>query len=140
MITWDDSMSTGLPQIDAQHQEIIERYNELSVALARGSGADRVAAGEMLDFLQFYSTWHFEREEKCMDEYRCPVAQTNREAHAEFIAMFGDFYERWQVSTMSWELVRSTYAELGRWIENHIRGIDTALLVCVKDLPAASDS
>ena len=140
MITWDDSMSTGLPQIDAQHQEIIERYNELSVALAQGSGADRLAAGEMLDFLQFYSTWHFEREENCMEEYRCPAAQANKAAHAQFIEMFGDFYQRWQTSSMSWELVQSTYAELGDWIENHIRGVDSALSLCVKDLPAQSDN
>jgi hemerythrin len=25
MIAWDDSMTTGLPEIDAQHKEIVEK-------------------------------------------------------------------------------------------------------------------
>jgi len=132
MLTWDDAMSTGLPQIDAQHKEIIEKYNELSAALAHGSGMERVAAGELLDFLQFYSKWHFEREEQCMEEYQCPVAAANKEAHAEFIALFGSFYERWQESSMDPALVQQTYAELGRWIASHIMSVDSALLPCVK--------
>lgn len=132
MLSWDDSMSTGLDQIDAQHREIIERYNELSAALTRGSGADRLAAGELLDFLQFYSVWHFEREEQCMEAYRCPAAHVNKEAHAEFITLFGDFYERWQQSSMDPALVQETYAELGRWIASHIMSVDTALLPCVR--------
>jgi hemerythrin len=140
MLTWDDSMSTGLPQIDAQHKEIIEKYNELSAALTHGSGAGRVAAGELLDFLQFYSVWHFEREERCMEEYRCPAAELNKQAHAQFIEMFGSFYERWQESSMDPELVQTTYAELGRWIASHIMSVDTALLPCVKQDQAARTS
>lgn len=93
MITWDDSMSTGLPNIDAQHKEIIEKYNELDEALAQGSGRARTVAGELLDFLQFYSAWHFEREEKCMEEYKCPAAEANKQAHAEFTVIFGQLYE-----------------------------------------------
>jgi hemerythrin len=36
MIIWDDSMTTGLPEIDAQHKEIIEKFNEFSEAVASG--------------------------------------------------------------------------------------------------------
>lgn len=64
MITWDDSMTTGVPEIDAQHKELFEKMNEFAEALACGKG--RAETGEMLDFLQFYAQWHFQREETCM--------------------------------------------------------------------------
>ena len=89
-------------------------------------------AGDILDFLQFYAVWHFEREDKCMEQYKCPAAEANKQAHAEFIDKFGQFYEQWQESVMDWELVQQTYVELGDWIENHIRRVDAQLLPCVK--------
>jgi hemerythrin len=132
-LTWDESMSTGLPQLDAHHREIFARYNELSEALEHGGGAGRAATGEMLDFLQFYAAWHFEREEECMEHYGCPVAEANRQAHAHFIAVFGQIYEMWQESDTDLALVQKTYEELGDWFVNHIMRIDTQLLPCVKE-------
>jgi hemerythrin len=132
MLIWDESMTTGQPNLDAQHQELFERYNRLSEALKQGSGSVRTATGEMLDFLQFYAAWHFEREEECMEEHRCPFAEANKNAHAQFIEMFGQFYEQWQESDTDMALVRQTYEELGNWIENHIMRIDTQLLTCAK--------
>ncbi|MEJ2150968.1 MAG: bacteriohemerythrin [Chloroflexota bacterium] len=132
-LSWDESLSTGLPRLDAHHQELFARYNELSKALAHGSAAGRTATGELLDFLQFYAAWHFEREEECMEEYRCPVAAANRQAHAHFVATFGEFYELWQESDADLELVQKTYAELGNWLVNHIQRIDTQLRPCVQE-------
>ena len=132
MITWDDSMSTGLPEIDGQHKELIERYNTFAEALAR-DGFIIAEAGDLLDFLQFYAVWHFEREEHCFEQYQCPIAAANKEAHAQFIEMFGQFYEQWQQHGMDSQLIEETYGELGTWIENHIRRLDTQLLPCLKE-------
>lgn len=133
MIAWDDSMSTGLPNIDAQHKEIIGKYNELAEAMAEGKGADRRVAGELLDFLQFYSKWHFEREEECMEEYRCPAAAANKKAHAEFMAMFGQLYEQWWATSMDPRLVQATFERVGQWIVTHIQRVDSQLLACVRE-------
>lgn len=133
MIAWDDSMSTGLPNIDAQHKEIIEKYNELAEALAQGGGVARSVAGELLDFLQFYSAWHFEREEKCMEEYKCPAAEANKQAHAEFMVIFGELYEEWWSTTMDLELMQETFTKVGEWIKNHIQRVDAQLLLCVRE-------
>ena len=131
MIVWDDSLSTGVAEIDVQHQRLIDKYNELEAALDAGNGEGRLVAGELLDFLQFYVVWHFEREEVCMHEWQCPIAAVNQKAHAEFVAMFGEFYERWQTGSMSTALALETFGELGRWIENHIRGIDSGMRGCM---------
>ena len=130
MITWDDSMTTGLPEIDKQHKEIIQKFNEFSEAVTGQEG--REVAGDILDFLQFYAVWHFEREEKCMEQYKCPVAKANKQAHAEFIDKFGRLYKQWQETSMDSELMLETYQELAGWIENHFRRMDTQLYPCVK--------
>ena len=130
MITWDETLETGVSNIDAQHKELIQKFNEFSEISS--DSRRRQAAGEVLDFLQFYAAWHFEREEKLMEQCNCPAAKENKEAHAEFIAKFGQFYDQWQESTMSCELMRATLSELAKWIENHIRGVDTQLRSHVK--------
>jgi len=133
MITWDESMSTGLKDIDAQHREIIAKFNELSAAIERGYGADIELAGDILDFLQFYAVWHFEREEQCMLQYQCPVAQINKQAHAEFVEKFGRFYEYWQEHGMDINVTYRTFQELEEWIRTHIMGIDIQLRGCVNN-------
>lgn len=125
-------MTTDVPEIDVQHQEIIAKFNDLSAALnASGTAAGIEQAGEILDFLQFYATWHFEREEECFAKYQCPAAQANKEAHAQFTHMFGQFYEQWQTKGMDMMLALETFVALGRWIDNHIRQTDTQLRPCV---------
>jgi hemerythrin len=129
MITWDDSMSTGIRRIDTQHKTLIDKFNEFS--LAEKNGDARVAAGDILDFLQFYATWHFKHEEQCMDEYQCPIAQSNKNAHAEFLKRFESFYQQWQQGGMDDALAIETYESLAQWIEQHIRRTDAQLRPCV---------
>jgi hemerythrin len=68
-----------------------------------------------------------------MEQYQCPAAEANKQAHAQFIAIFGQFYVLWQESDTDLELVRKTYLELGNWIANHIQRVDTQLFPCVKE-------
>jgi hemerythrin len=134
MIRWDESMTTGLPEIDKQHKLLIEKFNEFSGILSTLKKSDsRKAAGEVLDFLQFYALWHFEQEEKLMEKYKCPAAEKNREEHAYFREVFGQFYYQWQHEDMNMELVQKTYEELSEWIANHLLKVDVALLECVEE-------
>ena len=121
MITWDENMSTGLPLIDAQHKMLFDKFNEFSTSISVE------AATNVLDFLQFYATWHFAKEEESMAKYNCPAADLNKQAHAEFLATFGGFYEQWQTGSMSPELVDNIYKGLEDWLVNHILNVDTQL-------------
>ncbi len=133
MITWNaDTMSTGIPMIDAQHKMLFQKFNEFSATFSISpESASREAAGELLDFLQFYATWHFGREENCMDQYKCPVAADNKKAHAEFLRTFGRFYTEWQTGDMTPKLVDETYKTLESWLVNHVAHVDTQLRSCV---------
>lgn len=125
MIEWDESMSTGVPYIDAQHKTLIQKFNEFSEVLTNNEV--KVAAGEMLDFLRFYAVWHFEREEQAMEKHQCPAAEKNKQEHEKFIKLFNQFYLQWQDDDTNIKLAEKTYQKLEHWIENHIRFVDTEL-------------
>lgn len=129
MIIWDDSMRTGVTILDEQHKMLFQKFNEFSEALSEVTA--RETAGDMLDFLQFYIDWHFGQEERCMHEYKCPIAAKNKQAHAEFVKTFGQFYTQWQEGTMTPELMRQTYTELENWLVHHVLRTDTQLRSCV---------
>jgi hemerythrin len=125
MIVWDDSMSTGVAMIDEQHKMLFQSFNDFSEALSQITA--REAAGEVLDFLQFYAVWHFQEEEKEMERFQCPAAEANKRAHAEFIRIFNQFYDQWQTGIMTSELAVSSYEQLEKWLVDHVMGIDTQL-------------
>src|SRR4030042_3655784 len=96
MLNWHAGMTTGIPELDYHHREILNRFNDFYACMSLGESERRAEAGRILDFLQFYAQWHFQREEAYMDKYQCPAAAENRRAHAEFLARFGGLYEEWQ--------------------------------------------
>jgi hemerythrin len=126
-MNWHPGMSTGVPELDYQHRQIIDRFNEFFACMSLGESERRAEAGRILDFLQFYAQWHFRREEAWMEKYRCPAAEKNRNGHAEFLKRFGALYEEWQTRGMDPALVNDTFTVLMEWIMNHIQGVDTQL-------------
>jgi hemerythrin-like metal-binding protein len=86
----------------------------------------------VLDFLQFYAGWHFQREEEYMEKFQCAAAEENKRQHAVFLKDFGSFYAEWQTGGMKPELARETFLGLIRWIGNHIQKVDTQLYLLVK--------
>lgn len=132
MVAWNAKLSTGDERTDSQHKVLIEKLNEFEKIISDNSSGDiRRAAGEVLDFLQFYAAWHFSQEEQLMDEVNCPVAEENKKAHARFLDMFGKFYTQWQTSSMDIALARTTYHQLSEWVTNHIMTVDIKLNSCV---------
>ena len=126
-MNWHPGMTTGVPELDYHHRQIIEQFNDFYACMRLGESQRRREAGRVLDFLQFYAQWHFQREEAYMDKYQCPAAAENRRAHGEFLARFGSLYEEWQTRGMDPLLVNDTFTVLMEWIMNHIQGVDTRL-------------
>jgi hemerythrin len=133
MLKWDETMTTGIANLDEQHKWLIEQFNGLLVAVAEGHEYEEI--GKMLDSLQFYAKWHFEREEHCMETYRCPIAEKNRQSHQAFTTHFDHLYHHYQTTALDQQLLYSTITELAEWINEHIRGIDTHLNRCIGDQP-----
>lgn len=127
-LVWTERMSTGVRRLDAQHKQLIQKFNELTKVLENGQDIEgREAANDVLDFLMFYAKWHFSEEEKCMEACRCPVSRENKNAHRDFMVRFGKLHNDWHDEVIDIKTARVLHGELSAWIMNHIMHIDTQL-------------
>jgi hemerythrin len=63
---WREAYSVRIPQIDAQHQQLVGLVNELHAAMLQGNGND--ALGRILSELVRYAGSHFSYEEAMLQQ------------------------------------------------------------------------
>ncbi len=131
-------MGTGVPELDAQHQELIARLQGLLVAMREGRGEGEIAG--VLDYLGEYAAWHFGQEEACMERHHCRAAAANRSAHRHFVEAFEEISARVKAEGPKMSLIIRAERELADWVRHHIVRIDSQLRECVlrKGAPAAN--
>jgi hemerythrin-like metal-binding protein len=125
-IKWDPAkMATGVPDVDAQHQEWIRRYNEFDDAVCHGHGLEAVKS--TLDFFVSYADTHFKLEEARMAERNCPAAEANRVAHEEMRAILAGFKGYVKQQGVSMIEVAALRMRMEEWLIKHILTIDLQL-------------
>ena len=128
---WSDNYATGIERIDEQHKTIFKMAEDFRGALSEGGGERTY--GLLLDFLNRYCRGHFGFEERCMEEYHCPVAERNKEAHVRFVEVLGGFRQRYAASGFLAVDARELVDAVDRWLDDHICRIDVHLRDCVKE-------
>lgn len=128
-IFWEEKFSTGDGNLDFQHKYLFETFNKLSDAIAEEQGQESIRA--ILGRLKFYSEWHFAKEEECMDHHKCPSAQINKNAHADFRELFTAYNEEYIKTGGSQELIIRVHESLSDWLTRHILVVDTNLYACI---------
>jgi hemerythrin len=127
---WKEEYSVGIERIDEQHQMLFKMVGDFRAALDEGHGARTY--GLLLKSLEVYTRNHFEFEECCMDQHKCPAAQQNKDAHQELLAELALYKERYAdhgyLQGEAYELMTI----LEEWLEDHICTIDLQLKPCVK--------
>lgn len=125
-IIWNPkTMSTGVPAVDAQHQEWIRRYNEFDEAICRGKGMSVVQS--TLDFFLAYADVHFKYEESVMDERHCPAARMNRNDHEHMRHILSGFRAYTKKYGYSISEIISLKLRMEEWLIKHILTIDIQL-------------
>lgn len=128
-IVWDqEKMTTGVAEIDREHQELIQRFNEFHDAMAKGQGRD--AAARLLTFIVEYTESHFAHEEKCMRERRCSAAFANLASHNALRREVNELKPRLKDGTLSLVDLIKIERTLGDWLRSHICSIDVKLRDC----------
>jgi hemerythrin len=134
MLQWTEQFATGSTMLDEQHRTLIKNINHLE-ELVRITNPTRVEAEfiiSVVNYLESYTQTHFLFEEQCMESYRCPVHQSNKDAHAQFLIFFQNFKQRCAAEGLRTEALASLHQTLSTWIREHILRIDAQLKPCLK--------
>lgn len=70
IIDWGEELQINIPEVDRDHQHLVNLINELAQALARGEGKQVI--GDILGEMADYVANHFYREERLMERTRFP--------------------------------------------------------------------
>jgi hemerythrin len=125
-IVWNSQkMTTGVPEVDAQHQEWIRRYNEFNDAIHQGKGIESVK--RTLDFFIEYADIHFKLEEAAMAERGCPAAEANRIAHEHMRNILSGFKSYAVKYGYSMSEMIGLKIQMEQWLVKHILTIDVKL-------------
>ncbi|MCL2575265.1 MAG: bacteriohemerythrin [Defluviitaleaceae bacterium] len=124
MITFNNSLITGIKEVDEQHMELVERINHLFTFVD-----GKVTAQELEDtftFLVQYVAVHFETEDRIMQEINYPDMDKHIEQHELLINKAVNLRE--QLDTHGYELhsIIELRGFLLKWIVDHIKGSDLA--------------
>jgi hemerythrin len=122
--TWTPKLAINVPAIDAQHQELFKRSDELLEAMRGGKGPEEVK--RLLDYLEQYVTVHFGAEERLMQSRRYPELGNHRQLHEEFKREFKSIKEAVAKATGSSATLRLN-SLMGVWLVQHIGTVDVKL-------------
>ena len=115
---WDDALSVGIEEIDAQHQSLVSMLNTLHEASVAGDGA---IVPEIVAKLKEYALMHFATEERYMKKNKYPDLFDHMSEHAFFVSKVKDFTA---TTAAEVDTLPAVLAFLKEWLIEHISNID----------------
>ena len=123
LIEWKEDFSVGIPDVDFEHQVLIELINKLHENLA----ADNADYGvpEFLDEIYEHLSEHFTHEEKVMNERKYARFMDHKQDHEKLLgnmrAIMGNYQENAYFND------REFAENVQQWFIEHFKSCDTPL-------------
>lgn len=137
LMHWSEKMSVGVPELDADHKELIRVINQLA-ADADITGR-RGAVRQSLFSLLRYAEFHFAREEKVMTACGFPGIEEHKQEHRDFVARIRALNHNFDEDPEgSAEIVNEDLLRfLQDWLNHHILIEDKAYRAAAEANPEA---
>ncbi|MSM40243.1 MAG: bacteriohemerythrin [Geobacter sp.] len=120
LLTWNDSYSVKVKQLDDQHKKLIDMINQLYDAMKVGKGSEVI--GPVLKSLMTYTQTHFSTEEQLMKLHGYPDYETHKNEHTQLVAQVGNIKKEMDAGKMP--LTQNVMNFLRDWLIKHIQGND----------------
>jgi hemerythrin len=124
MFEWKETYSTNIAMIDEQHKQLLKLGTELYEIVSLKDNADHY--DEIIDILlklKDYTIYHFESEEKLMDEYHVPGVETHKKQHAAFINKLNKL-DKEDIDYNQSDVTMDLLIFIADWITQHILKTD----------------
>ncbi len=122
-ISWDQSLSVEVDEIDEDHRRLVDLFNLLSHAVAEGESDDYIDA--LLEELIACTVWHFRHEERLMVRHGYNGLIPHRAEHNELIDSVRDLQRTFHAADKT--LSNDDIEYLADWLTGHIMGQDMRL-------------
>ncbi len=120
-LQWSPALAVGVPEIDAQHQELFRRAERLITALRAG---DRGEVEPLVRYLTDYVVEHFAAEERYMREIGYPGLEGHRAAHDPFREDLAEMLADYQRKGPTPLVALTMHNWLSDWLRRHTGGLD----------------
>jgi hemerythrin-like metal-binding protein len=117
---WKRQYNLGISAIDTQHQVIMDRFNSLYDAIAKGESKEVIVL--LIEDLMNYSQLHFHDEEELFQKTSYPKIDEQIRAHEYFRSRANAFHDAYLKDSMIDPLRIVQF--LKDWIENHLMSLD----------------
>jgi len=130
IFTWNESFSTGIPQIDEQHKQLVHLINLLARSIASKAGMP--VLDEIFNDLADYAVYHFKTEESIWHEYLegDALEASHNLVHKGFISEVLRLKEADGTKTQN-EVVENILSFLTNWLAFHILDSDKRMAMVV---------
>lgn len=115
-ITWNDSYSVGVKEMDDQHVKLVEMINQLIDEQKQLT--EQATIADLLTRMTDYAREHFRAEEYLMAEYGYENKERQVRSHEEFIAKTLEFMSASDAGPNV--LSKALLEYLKSWLLNHI--------------------
>jgi hemerythrin len=120
LITWNDSFSVQVAEIDRQHQKLVAMINDLDAAMRQGKGKDTLA--QIIAGLAAYAGIHFRTEERYFEQFGYAESDSHKQEHANFSRTVADFKSRFDQGAIGLSIEVMNF--LSTWLQQHIKTVD----------------
>ena len=122
-ITWDETLSVEVDEIDEDHRKLVNLFNILSHSVAQGDAADYIEA--VLEELISCTVWHFRHEERLMLLYNYQGLTEHKAEHHDLIDSVRELQQKFRNENK--QLTNEDIEYLETWLTEHILGHDMKL-------------
>ncbi len=139
-VEWSEKMSVGVPELDADHKQIIEVINRLGADA--DDGTRRHAVRQSLFALLRYAEYHFAREEEVMAACQYPQIREHKREHRDFVDRINQLHRQFDEAPEDTAAVvnEALLAFLEDWLNHHILIQDMAYRPYAERNPAAREA
>ena len=119
-VQWREEYSVGIAHIDDDHKKLISLLNNFSIAYdyAMSESFEKEALNELIS----YTKYHFEREEKMMEDNDYPDLVAHKAQHKVMIEQVEKFVQLY--NDKGHDALEEIASFLSDWLINHINGTD----------------
>ena len=120
LLTWDDSYSVEVAEINKQHKRLFDLINDLFDAMKAGNGKGVIE--NVIKELTNYTVYHFGYEEKYFDQFGYSETVAHKKEHKDFVDTVSKFQSEFASGNALLSMEVMTF--LRKWLQGHIKGTD----------------